>query len=70
MGIFYSKVRKLIKSGDKKNIVVNDSPTVYKITSIFVRYGRYIIVSNRFILVLTTVSSCTVYIIIRISDVE
>jgi hypothetical protein len=36
----------------------------------FVRYGRYIIVSNRFILVLTTVSSCTVYIIIRISEVE
>jgi hypothetical protein len=27
---------------------------------IAVRYGRYIIVSNRFILVLTTVSSCTV----------
>jgi hypothetical protein len=27
-------VRKLIKSGDKKNIVVNYSPTVYKITNI------------------------------------
>jgi transposase InsO family protein len=34
MGTLYSKVRKLIKSGDKKNIVVNYSPTVYKITSI------------------------------------
>jgi hypothetical protein len=32
MGTLYSKVRKLIKSGDKKNIVVNYSPTVYKIT--------------------------------------
>jgi hypothetical protein len=35
-----------------------------------VRYDIYIIVSNRFILALTTVASCTVYIIIRISDVE
>jgi hypothetical protein len=34
MGTLYSKVRKLIKSGDKKNIVVNYSPTVYKITNI------------------------------------
>jgi hypothetical protein len=35
MGTLYSSVRKLIKSGDKKNIVVNYSPTVYKITRIF-----------------------------------
>jgi hypothetical protein len=34
MGALYSSVRKLIKSGDKKNIVVNYSPTVYKITNI------------------------------------
>jgi hypothetical protein len=34
MGTLYSKVRKLIKSGDKKNIVVNYSPTVYKISNI------------------------------------
>jgi hypothetical protein len=34
MGTLYSSVRKLIKSGDKKNIVVNYSPTVYKITNI------------------------------------
>jgi hypothetical protein len=35
-----------------------------------VRYGRCIIVSNRFILVLMTVSSYNNYMIIRISDVE
>jgi hypothetical protein len=34
MGTLYSKVCKLIKSGDKKNIAVNYSPTVYKITNI------------------------------------
>ncbi len=34
MGTLYSSVRKLIKSGDKKNIVVNYSPTVLKITNI------------------------------------
>jgi hypothetical protein len=34
MGTLYSSVRKLIKSGDKKNIVANYSPTVYKITNI------------------------------------
>ncbi len=34
MGTLYSSVRKLIKSRDKKNIVVNYSPTVYKITNI------------------------------------
>jgi hypothetical protein len=34
MGTLYSKVCKLIKSGDKKNIVVNYFPTVYKITNI------------------------------------
>jgi hypothetical protein len=34
MGTLYSSVRKLIKSGDKKNIIVNYSPTVYKITNI------------------------------------
>jgi hypothetical protein len=33
-GTLYSSVRKLIKTGDKKNIVVNYSPTVYKITNI------------------------------------
>jgi hypothetical protein len=37
MGTLYSKVRKLIKSGDKKNIVVNYSPTVYKITNILAK---------------------------------
>jgi hypothetical protein len=34
MGTLYSSVRKLIKSGDKKNIIVNYSPTVFKITRI------------------------------------
>jgi hypothetical protein len=34
MGTLYSSVRKLIKSGDKKNIVVNYSPDIYKITNI------------------------------------
>ena len=34
MGTLFSSVRKLLKSGDKKNIVVNFSPTVYKIKSI------------------------------------
>jgi hypothetical protein len=37
MGTLYSSVRKLIKSGDKKNIVVNYSPTVYKITNILAK---------------------------------
>jgi hypothetical protein len=34
MGTLYSSVRKLLKSGDRKNVVVNYSPTVYKITNI------------------------------------
>ena len=34
MGTLYSSVRKVIKSGDKKNIVVNFSPTLHKITRI------------------------------------
>jgi hypothetical protein len=34
LGTLYSSVRKLIKSGDKKNIVVNYSLNVYKITNI------------------------------------
>jgi hypothetical protein len=37
MGTLYSKVRKFIKSGDKKNIVVNYSPDVYKITNILAK---------------------------------
>jgi hypothetical protein len=37
MGTLYSSVRKLIKSGDKKNIVVNYSPSVYKITAILAK---------------------------------
>jgi transposase InsO family protein len=37
MGTLYSSVRKLIKSGDKKNIVVNYSPDVYKITNILAK---------------------------------
>jgi hypothetical protein len=37
MGTLYLKVRKLIKSGDKKNLVVNYSPTVYKITNILAK---------------------------------
>ena len=34
MGTLYSAVRKLLKSGDRKNVVVNYSPTVYKVKSI------------------------------------
>jgi hypothetical protein len=34
MGTLYSSLRKLLKSGDRKNVVVNYSPTVYKITNI------------------------------------
>jgi hypothetical protein len=34
MGTLYSNVRKLIKSGDKKLIVVNYSPTIYQIKSV------------------------------------
>jgi hypothetical protein len=34
MGTLFSSVRKLLKSGDRKNVVVNYSPTVYKITNI------------------------------------
>ena len=34
MGTLYSNVRKLIKSGDKKLIVVNYSPTIYQIESV------------------------------------
>jgi hypothetical protein len=37
MGTLYSKIRKLIKSGDKKNIVVNYSPTIFQISSILVK---------------------------------
>jgi hypothetical protein len=33
MGTLYSSVRKLLKSGDRKNVVANYSPTVYKITN-------------------------------------
>jgi hypothetical protein len=39
MGTLYSSVRKLLKSGDRKNVVVNYSPTVYKITNIL-RKGK------------------------------
>jgi hypothetical protein len=37
MGTLYSSVRKLLKSGDRKNMVVNYSPTVYKITNILAK---------------------------------
>jgi hypothetical protein len=37
MGTLYSSVRKLLKSGDRKNVVVNYSPTVYKITNILAK---------------------------------
>jgi hypothetical protein len=37
MGTLYSSVRKLLKSGDRKNVVVNYSPTVYKITNIIAK---------------------------------
>jgi hypothetical protein len=34
MATLYSSVRKIIKSGDKKLLVVNYSPTLYQIDSI------------------------------------
>jgi hypothetical protein len=37
MGTLFSSVRKLLKSGDRKNVVVNYSPTVYKITNIIAK---------------------------------
>jgi hypothetical protein len=37
MRTLYSSVRKLLKSGDRKNVVVNYSPTVYKITHILAK---------------------------------
>jgi hypothetical protein len=37
MGTLHSSVRKLLKSGDRKNVVVNYSPTVYKITNILAK---------------------------------
>ncbi len=37
MGTLYSSVRKLFKSGERKNIFVNYSPTVYKITNILAK---------------------------------
>jgi hypothetical protein len=37
MGTLYSSVRKVLKSGDRKNVVVNHSPTVYKITNILAK---------------------------------
>ncbi len=37
MGTLYSSVRKLLKSGDRKNVVVSYSPTVYKITNILAK---------------------------------
>jgi hypothetical protein len=37
MGTLFSSVRKLLKSGDRKNMVVNYSPTVYKITNILAK---------------------------------
>jgi hypothetical protein len=46
MGTLYSKARKLIKSGDKKNIIVNYSPTVYKITNILRKEKADKIVEN------------------------
>jgi hypothetical protein len=47
MGTLFSSVRKLIKSGDKKNIVVNYSPTVYKITGIIAKDKPDIVVRNK-----------------------
>jgi hypothetical protein len=49
MGTLYSKVRKLIKSGDKKNIVVNYSPSVYKITNILGKDKADRVVNNKVI---------------------
>jgi hypothetical protein len=37
VGTLYPSVRKLLKSGDRKNVVVNYSPTVYKITNILAK---------------------------------
>jgi hypothetical protein len=47
MGTLFSSVRKLIKSGDKKNIVVNFSPKVYKITGIIAKDKPDIVVRNK-----------------------
>ena len=47
MGTLYSSVRKLIKSGDKKNIVVNYSPTVYKVKSILGKDKNNRLIGNR-----------------------
>jgi IS30 family transposase len=49
MGALYSSVRKLIKSDDKKNIVVNFSPTVYKITRILGKDKADRIINNNVI---------------------
>jgi hypothetical protein len=37
MGTLYSSVKKLLKNGDRKNIIVNCSPTLFKITNILVK---------------------------------
>jgi hypothetical protein len=47
MGTLYSSVRKLIKSGDKKNIVVNYSPNIFKITRTFNKDKADRIVGNK-----------------------
>ena len=49
MGTLFSRVRKLIKSGDKKNIVVNYSPTMYRIKSILQKDKVDRIVANNVI---------------------
>jgi hypothetical protein len=46
MGTLYSSVRKLLKSGDRKNVVVNYSPSVYKITNILAKDKPDRIVGN------------------------
>lgn len=49
MGTLYSNVRKLIKSGDKKLIVVNYSPTIYQIKSVLRKDIKDKVVRNNII---------------------